>query len=383
VAEALLAEGQADMVSMARPLLADPDFARKARLGQPQRINTCIACNQACLDNIFKRQPASCLVNPRAGNEIDGAPLATSAPKRIAVVGAGAAGMNFAFGAAERGHAVTLFEAGAELGGQLRLARNVPGKTEFDEMLRYFRQRLTDEEVEVRLHCAPTAAQLTSEGFDEVVIATGVTPRALDVPGMERADVLRYDQALLAKDDAIGARVLIIGAGAIAFDMVEFLLGEAPHTAPAMADFVVEYGLDTTAASAGGRNGKPVPMTARRQVTLLQRSDKRPGSSLALTTGWIRRDKAQRLGVKILTGVQTQRIDDAGLHYQSADGSSTTLPFDTVIVCAGQESVRGLADELQTLAPALPVHVIGGAYQAAELDAKSAIAQASRLALDI
>lgn len=383
VAEALLAAGQADMVSMARPLLADPNFARKARLGQPQRINTCIACNQACLDNIFKRQPASCLVNPQAGNEIDGAPLATSAPKRIAVVGGGAAGMNFAFGAAERGHAVTLFEAGSELGGQLRMARNVPGKTEFDEMLRYFRQRLADEEVAVRLHCAPTAAELTSEGFDEVVIATGVTPRALDVPGVERADVLRYDQALLSKGDAIGERVLIIGAGAIAFDMVEFLLGEAPHTAPAMADFAVEYGLDTTAASAGGRNGKPVPMTARRQVTVLQRSDKRPGSSLALTTGWIRRDKAQRLGVKILTGVQTQRIDDAGLHYQSADGSSTTLPFDTVIVCAGQESVRGLAGELQALAPALPVHVIGGAYQAAELDAKRAISQASRLALAI
>ncbi|NVO04541.1 MAG: FAD-dependent oxidoreductase [Rhodoferax sp.] len=383
VAEALLAEGQADLVSMARPLLADPDFARKARLGQAQRINTCIACNQACLDNIFKRQPASCLVNPRAGKEIDGLPQATANPKRIAVVGAGAAGLNFAFGAAERGHQVTLFEADAELGGQLRLARRVPGKTEFDEMLRYFRQRLADEDVDVRLNCAPTAAELASEGFDAVVLATGVKPRALHVPGVERADVLRYDQALLSPDAAIGAHVLVIGAGAIAFDMVEFLLGEAPHTPPAMADFAVEHGLDTSAQSAGGRQGKPVAMAARRQVTLLQRSDKRPGSSLALTTGWIRRDKAQRLGVKILTGVQTQRIDDAGLHYLGADGSMVTLPFDTVIVCAGQESVRSLEAELKHAAPGLPVHVIGGADKAAELDAKTAIAQASALALEI
>jgi 2,4-dienoyl-CoA reductase (NADPH2) len=382
VAEALLASGQADLISMARPLLADPDFARKARLGQAQRINTCIACNQACLDNIFKRQPASCLVNPRAGLELDWVVRPTAEPKRIAVVGAGAAGMNFAFQAAERGHTVTLFEAGSELGGQLRLARNVPGKTEFDEMLRYFSVRLEETKVDLRLGCAPTAVELGNGDFDEVVVATGVKPRTLDIPGIYRPEVLRYDQAL-SNTHAIGTRVLVIGAGAIAFDMVEFLLGEAPHQPPVLADFAKEYGLDIRAESAGGRNGKPVPMAARRQVTLLQRSDKRPGASLALTTGWIRRDKALRFGVKILTGVAAQRIDHAGLHYSAADGTATTLPFDTIILCVGQESVRGLADELQALAPTLPVHVIGGADQAAELDAKRAIAQASRLALAI
>ena len=382
VAESLLTSGQADLVSMARPLLADPDFARKARLGQARRINTCIACNQACLDNIFKRQPASCLVNPRAGLELDWVVRPTAKPKRIAVVGAGAAGMNFAFGAAGRGHAVTLFEAGPALGGQLRLARNVPGKTEFDEMLRYFSVRLEETMVKLRLNCAPTAAQLGNGDYDEVVVATGVQPRALDIPGIHRPEVLRYDQAL-SNEHAIGNRVLVIGAGAIAFDMVEFLLGEAPHQPPALADFAMEYGLDTSAELAGGRNGKPVPMTARRQVTLLQRSDKRPGASLALTTGWIRRDKALRFGVKILTGVAIQRIDHAGLHFCAADGTATTLPFDTIIVCAGQESVRGLANELKVLAPELPVHLIGGADKAQELDAKGAIATASRLALSI
>jgi 2,4-dienoyl-CoA reductase (NADPH2) len=382
VAESLLASGQADLVSMARPLLADPDFARKARQGQEQRINTCIACNQACLDNIFKHQTATCLVNPRAGRELDWVAQPAQQSKRIAVVGAGAAGMNFAFNAAARGHWVNLFEAGPEVGGQLRLARNIPGKTEFDEMLRYFRNRLVEEKVNVQLNCAPTATQLASGDFDEVVLATGVRPRQLSVPGMQRPDVLPYDQ-VLSGAAPVGQRVIIIGAGAIAYDMVEFLLGDAPHQPPALDDFASEYGLDLSAQSAGGRKPRLDQAPARRQVTVLQRSDKRPGASLALTTGWIRRDKVQRLGVRFLTGVTPQRIDDAGLHYAAADGVLTTLPFDTVIVCAGQEPVRELRAQLRQIAPTLPVHLVGGADHAAELDARRAIEQASRLALEI
>jgi len=382
VAENLLASGQADLVSMARPLLADPDFARKARLGQAQRINTCIACNQACLDNIFKHQSATCLVNPQAGRELDWVSHPAQRAKRIAVVGAGAAGMTFAFNAAARGHLVSLIEAGPALGGQLLLARNVPGKTEFDEMLRYFRGRLLEERVDIRLNCPATVAQLASGDFDEVVLATGVRPRLPALPGSDRPDVLRYDQALSGAAP-VGQRVVIIGAGAIAYDMVEFLLGEAPHTPPALPEFAQEYGLDLSAQSPGGRAPRVAQPTPRRQVTVLQRSDKRPGASLALTTGWIRRDKVQRLGVKFLTGATPQRIDDEGLHYTVADGTTTVLPFDTVVLCTGQEPVRELKAGLHSAAASLPVHLIGGADHAGELDARRAIEQASRLALEI
>ncbi len=382
VAESILGSGHADLVSMARPLLADPDFARKSRLRQSQRINTCIACNQACLDNIFKHQTATCLVNPRAGRELDWVMQPAPHPKRLAVVGAGAAGMNFAFKAAERGHQVTLFEAAAELGGQLRLARNIPGKTEFDEMLRYFQARLNEEKVTLRMNCTATAEQLAGGDFDEVVLASGVRPRQPDIPGIQCSDVHGYDQ-VLSGAAAVGERVIIIGAGAIAYDMVEFLLGEAPHTPPTLADFAAEYGLDLSAQSAGGRFLRTQCLPARRQVTLLQRSDRRPGSSLALTTGWIRRDKVQRFGVPILTGVTTQRIDDEGLHYTTIEGKLLTLAFDTVIVCAGQEPIRELEAQLRSSSPTLPVHVIGGADNATELDAKRAIEQASHLALKI
>ena len=379
VVEAALQAAQADLVSMARPMLADPDFVRKARLGQAARINTCIACNQACLDNIFVHRTATCLVNPRAGNERDWPTGRAPHAKRIAVVGAGAAGMNFAFNAAARGHHVTLFEAGPSLGGQLRLARNVPGKTEFDAMLRYFERRLADEQVALRLNCAPSVAQLAGGDFDEVVVATGVKPRALDVPGIDLPQVLRYDQAL-SGEHTVGRRVVIIGAGAIAFDMAEFLLGDEPHQPPQLEAFAAEYGLDLSARLPGGRTTRPAPPAPRRQLTLVQRSERRPGATLALTTGWIRRDKVQRLGVHILTGAQTRHIDSAGVHLLLPDGQPRTVPCDTVIVCVGQESVRDLAEALQQAAPALPVHVIGGAHLAAELDARRAIDQASRLA---
>lgn len=290
--------------------------------------------------------------------------------------------MNFAFVAAERGHRVTLFEAGSETGGQLSFARNVPGKTEFDEMLRYFRGRLVEENVAVRLNSRPTVAQLAGGDFDEVVLATGVRPRELHIPGTDRPDVLRYDQ-VLSKSCEVGRRVVIVGTGAIAYDMVEFLLGDEPNTPPALVPFAHEYGLDMSAQSPGGRTARPDRLPARRQVTLLQRSDRRPGANLAVTTGWIRRDKVQRFGVSILTQVDTHRIDDAGVHYTARDGKAATLPFDSVILCVGQEPVRELAEGLNYAAPALPVHVIGGADRAAELDAKRAIEQAYRLALEI
>lgn len=382
VAESLLASGQADLVSMARPLLADPEFARKARLGQASRINTCIACNQACLDNIFRHQSATCLVNPRAGHELDWVGPPASPVKRIAVVGGGAAGMNFAFTAAERGHQVTLFEAGSALGGQLRLARNVPGKTEFDEMLRYFEGRLQETGVTLRLNCMATVAQLLDDKFDEVVLATGVRPRVPSLPGHPRANVLRYDEVLSGAAN-VGQRVVIIGAGAIAYDMVEFLLGDAPHTPPILVDFAHEHGLDLSATSSGGRCPKPTHLPARRQITMVQRSGKRPGSSLALTTGWIRRDKVQRLGVTILTGLTTEQIDDTSVHCMGGEGCAVVLPYDSVIFCTGQEPVRELLSALHQAAPTMPVHLIGGADQAAELDARRAIAQASALALTL
>lgn len=367
---------------MARPLLADPDFARKAREGRAESINTCIACNQACLDHIFQNKTATCLVNPRAGRELDWNEAPASEPKKLAVIGAGAAGINFAFNAAARGHRVTVFESQGRIGGQLLLARNVPGKTEFDEMLRYFAIRLAEEKVDLRLNARPNASELANGGYDAVVLATGVTPRIPEAAGIEHPMVLRYDQALNG-ERPIGSRVILIGAGAIAFDMVEYLLAGPPHKPPALEEFAEEYGLDISAKSAGGRIGTLNPMPAQRKVTLLQRSERRPGSSLALSTGWIRRTKAARFGVDILTGAMLHHIDDDGVHVTLKGKGDVVLPCDTVIVCAGQEPVRNLLAELHAIAPELPVHVIGGAHEAAELDAKRAIDQASRLAMTI
>jgi 2,4-dienoyl-CoA reductase (NADPH2) len=381
VAEDLLAAGDADLVSMARPLLADPHFVRKARQGRSRSINTCIACNQGCLDRIFLGLAATCLVNPRAGREIEFQPRTPARLKHIAVVGGGAAGMNFAFSASERGHHVSLFEASDRLGGQLLLARNIPGKTEFDEMLRYFKHRLEAERVDVRLGRAPMAAELTAGDYDEVVIATGARPRRPAAPGIDHAKVLDYAQALSGQRP-VGRRVAIIGAGGIGFDVAEFLLGGAPHMPPTVDEFAAEYGLDLDVRAAGGL-AAPLPATpARHEVTLLQRKTGRFGAGLSPSTGWIRRDRLTRLGVNMVGGVSYKRVDDAGLHIL-VDGEARLLEVDTVIVCAGQESERGLHGQLQALAPTVPVHLIGGADRAVELDAMRAIDQATRLAMTL
>jgi len=381
VAENLIAAGDADLVAMARPMLSDPDFVRKAEAGQAHRINICIACNQACLDGYFTRRGVSCLVNPRAGYEPDFIPREPQRRKRIAVVGGGAAGMNFAFNAAELGHEVTLFEASDALGGQLLMARNVPGKTEFDHMLRYFALRLHETGVDVRLRNRPPARQLAQGGFDDIVIATGVVPRHLDIPGSDHPNVCSYQDVLLRRRVA-GPRVAIIGAGGIGYDVAEYLLGGEPHVPPRLADFAVEYGLDLSLEVAGGLASQPRAEAARRSVTMLQRKHGAFGKSLGASTGWIHRDRIARLGVELLGGVTYELIDDRGLHIL-IDGKPRLVLADTIIVCAGQEPERSLLRSLVALRPEAGVHLIGGADVASELDARRAIDQATRLAVAI
>ena len=381
VAEELLSNGIADMVSMARPLLADPQFARKARRGEARLINTCIACNQACLDRGFRHEHVSCLVNPRAGHEIEYADVPAFPRKRIAVVGAGAAGMNFAFNAAARGHTVKLFEAADRVGGQLLMARVVPDKTEFDQMIRYFTQRLAAERVDLRLNHCPAAAELLKGDHDEIIIATGVKPRTVSIQGIGHSKVLSYVDVLL-RGAAVGEQVAIIGAGGIAFDVAEYLLGE-PGTSPHITAFAHEYGLDLGLATAGGVVPRAEPDLPKRRITLMQRKDERPaGNKRAVTTNWIKRARLRRMSVEMLGGVTYDRIDDAGV-FIVIDGQTRLIAADTVIVCAGQFSERRLYDEVREIDPSFPIHVIGGAHEAAELDAMAAIEQATRLALAI
>jgi 2,4-dienoyl-CoA reductase (NADPH2) len=381
VAEDLIAEGTADFVSMARPLLADPDFAAKAKANRPDRINTCIACNQACLDRALRSQRVSCLVNPRAGHEIEFDITPVGVFKKIAVVGGGAAGMNFAFNAAARGHAVTLFEAAERLGGQLLMARVVPDKAEFDEALRYFERRLVDEKVDLRLGHAPSAQELSAGGYDEIVIATGVRPRRLDIRGIGDPKVLSYADVLLHRRP-VGARVAIIGAGGIGFDVAAFLLGDPDETL-SIEDFAREYGLDLTLRAPGGLAGDDGQHPPRRQITLMQRKNERPaGNRQAVSTSWIHRARLHRSGVQMLGGVDYKGVVEAGLLI-SIDGQERLIPADTIVVCAGQDSERSLYDELLDRTPTSRVHVIGGADKAIELDAMRAIDQGTRLAMTL
>ncbi|MEU3496484.1 NADPH-dependent 2,4-dienoyl-CoA reductase [Kitasatospora cineracea] len=369
LAEELLATGHADLVSLARPMLADPAFVNKAAAGTPEAINTCIGCNQACLDHTFNAKITSCLVNPRACHETELVLAPTRRAKRIAVVGAGPAGLAFAVSAADRGHHVTLFDAATEVGGQLNVARQVPGKQEFDETLRYYRHELARTGVELRLGAVVGADELT--GWDEVVLATGVTPRTPQIDGVDHPSVLGYLDVL--RDGAkVGGKVAVIGAGGIGFDVAEYLTDPGADG----PDFLAQWGVDREHTSPGGLAAPERP-AGPRQVFLLQRKAGKVGAGLGKTTGWIHRTELRHRGVLMVPGVEYRRIDDAGLHV-TVGGQEQVLPVDTVVLCAGQEPRRDLLDALRERG--VEPHLIGGADVAAELDAKRAIDQGTRLA---
>jgi 2,4-dienoyl-CoA reductase (NADPH2) len=377
IAEAVLAEGKADLVSLARPFLADAAFVRKIAEGREDEINTCIACNQACLDFIFRDRPASCLVNPRAGRELDFDAIAPArAKRRIAVVGAGAGGLAFSTTAAERGHDVHLFEAEPRIGGQLNYASEVPGKSEFNELKRYFARRLELTNVALRLDTRVSTAAIGND-FDRIVIATGVVPRRPDISGIDHPKVVTYPDILSGRVRA-GRRVAIIGAGGIGFDVAAFLLHGADGI-DATARFMAEWGVDVSSARAGGLVAECAPASGR-EVYLLQRSKGRFGRALGVTTGWILRSAVHRAGIKSIAGCIYLGIDDAGLHLDVA-GSRRVLDVDTIVVCAGQESNRSLYDDLKKAGR--EVDIIGGADVAAELDAMRAIDQGVRLAMTV
>ena len=373
VAEAILAAGQADLVSMARPLLADSQWVRKAAANRADRINTCIACNQACLDHVFENKKASCLVNPRACAETELNYRPTTTPRRIAVVGAGPAGLACATVAAQRGHQVTLFDAATEIGGQFNLAKRIPGKEEFHETLRYFAGQIREHGVELRLGERVDAVALAD--FDDVVLATGIRPRKVDFPGADHAKVVSYLDVISGRV-VPGHRVAIVGAGGIGFDVGEFLVHEGPSPTLDPQRWMQEWGVAPDFEGAGGL-APPHPEPSPREVWLLQRSAGRPGAKLGKTTGWIHRATLKAKGVKALGGVEYLGIDDDGLRIR-VDGKEQLLPVDHVVICAGQEPLRDLVEPLQALGKT-PV-LIGGADVAAELDAKRAINQGSRWA---
>ncbi len=372
-AEQVLADGCADLVSMARPFLADPDFVRKAATGLPQAINTCIGCNQACLDHSFALKPTSCLVNPRAAHETLLKITPARTPKRVAVVGAGPAGLAAALTAAQCGHAVTLYDGADRLGGQLNVAREVPGKQEFDETLRYFTYQLAEHGVRVHLNTWVTPDVLADA--EVVLVATGVTPRVPDLPGVDHPMVVGYLEVLRGAVE-VGQRVAILGAGGIGFDVAEFLTDDGLDTSRDVGAFLASWGVDAEHHAPGGLIA-PTPHTARREVTLLQRKTSKVGAGLGKTTGWIHRAELAKRGVTMIAGAAYDRIDDEGLHYL-LDDEKLVLPVDTIVLCTGQDSERELYDDL--LARGVDARVIGGADVAAELDAKRAIDQGTRVA---
>jgi len=380
VGEAVLAAGHADMISMARPFLADAEFVNKAAENRADEINTCIGCNQACLDHTFELKLTSCLVNPRACHETELNNLPVEAAKKIAVVGAGPAGLAAATVAAERGHKVTLFEAEDRIGGQFNIARQIPGKAEFEETLRYFKRRLEVTGVEVRLNVRAFAEDL--QGFDEVIIATGIEPRTPPIPGVEHEKVLSYLDVLKHKKP-VGEKVAIIGAGGIGFDVAEYLTHEGDNNreliASSKTEFFDEWGVDIRLENRAGLK-KPAAVTAPRQVTLLQRKTSKMGAGLGKTTGWIHRTSLKHRNVRMIPGASYKKIDDRGLHIRVGD-ERHLLEVDNIVICAGQEPARQLYNVLQE--KRVKVHLIGGADEAAELDAKRAIDQGSRLAAEI
>ena len=376
VAERVLANGDADLISMARPFLADPEFVNKAAANQAERINTCIGCNQACLDHVFNGKTSSCLVNPRACEETRIIIAPTQAIKTIAIVGAGPAGLACAVTAAERGHKVTLYDAASEIGGQFNIAKRIPGKEEFSETLRYFEVRLKELNVEVKLDTSLTTQALNQMQVDELVLATGVSPRQLALPGHNHAKVLNYLEVI--KGLNVGPKVAIIGAGGIGFDVAEFLTHGTHEPSTNVTQFMSQWGIDMTMQARGGVAEIPQNIEASpREIYLLQRKTSKVGAGLGKTTGWVHRTGLQQKKVNMLAGCEYQAIDDQGLHL-TVGGEAQVLDVDHIIVCAGQDPNQSLSQGLER-----PYHLIGGAQKASQLDAKRAIRQGTLLAIEL